>query len=107
MLRQRLLAVLKNQVPLLKRNVGICAPALQKATDPIQQLFIDKVREYSKKSSAAGGKLVDPTPEIQKELQTELDKLAKQYGGGEGVDMTQFPTFKFPEPQLDPINQTS
>jgi hypothetical protein len=28
-------------------------------------------------------------------LAAELEKVAKQYGGGEGVDMTQFPTFKF------------
>jgi F-type H+-transporting ATPase subunit 6 len=42
-----------------------------------------------------GGKLVEPTPEIERELTTELEKVAKQYGGGEGVDMTQFPTFKF------------
>jgi F-type H+-transporting ATPase subunit 6 len=33
-----------------------------------------------------------------------LDKLAKQYGGGEGVDMTKFPEFKFQEPKVDPIN---
>jgi hypothetical protein len=46
-------------------------------------------------SSAAGGKLVEPTPEIERDLATELEKVAKQYGGGEGVDMTQFPAFKF------------
>jgi F-type H+-transporting ATPase subunit 6 len=45
--------------------------------------------------SAAGGKLVEPTPEIERELATELEKVAKQYGGSKGVDMTQFPTFKF------------
>jgi F-type H+-transporting ATPase subunit 6 len=45
--------------------------------------------------SAAGGKLVEPTPEIERDLAAELEKVAKQYGGGEGVDMTQFPTFKF------------
>jgi F-type H+-transporting ATPase subunit 6 len=35
---------------ILRRNIGICAPILQKATDPIQQLFVDKIREYAKKS---------------------------------------------------------
>jgi len=48
--------------------------------------------------------LVDATPEIQKELAQELDKLAKNYGGGTGVDMTKFPEFKFEEPKIDPIN---
>ncbi|KAL4718214.1 hypothetical protein ACJJTC_013789 [Scirpophaga incertulas] len=77
--------------------------AAQKTTDPIQQLFLDKIREYKQKS--AGGKLVDSSPAIQKEMQTELEKLAKQYGGGSGVDMSAFPTFKFEEPKLDPINE--
>ncbi|KAJ9600510.1 hypothetical protein L9F63_009200, partial [Diploptera punctata] len=71
---------------------------------PKTNFFVDKVREYAKKSSSVGGKLVDPTPDIQRELQAELDKVAKQYGGGEGVDMTQFPTLKFNEPEVDSIN---
>ncbi|XP_013171125.1 PREDICTED: ATP synthase-coupling factor 6, mitochondrial [Papilio xuthus] len=77
--------------------------AAQKATDPIQQLFLDKIREYKQKS--AGGKLVDPSPAIQKELKSELEKLERQYGGGSGVDMTAFPSFKFEEPKLDPIDE--
>uniref|UniRef100_T1GY90 ATPase subunit F6 n=1 Tax=Megaselia scalaris TaxID=36166 RepID=T1GY90_MEGSC len=85
-----------------QRNFGIAAPALNKVSDPIQQLFLQKVQEYKSKSS--GGKLVDATPEIQREMKTELDRVAKQYGGGEGVDMTKFPDFKFEEPKVDPIN---
>lgn len=34
-----------------RRNFGIVAPALNKASDPIQQLFLDKVREYKQKSA--------------------------------------------------------
>lgn len=34
-----------------RRNFGIIAPALSKTSDPIQQLFLDKVREYKQKSS--------------------------------------------------------
>ncbi|CAH2244870.1 ATP synthase-coupling factor 6, mitochondrial [Pararge aegeria] len=77
--------------------------AAQKANDPIQQLFLDKIREYKQKS--AGGKLVDPSPSIEKELKTELEKLERQFGGGSGVDMTSFPAFKFEEPKLDPIDE--
>lgn len=33
-----------------RRNFGVMYPAMQKATDPIQQLFLDKVREYKSKS---------------------------------------------------------
>uniref|UniRef100_A0A0K8TQT7 ATP synthase-coupling factor 6, mitochondrial n=1 Tax=Tabanus bromius TaxID=304241 RepID=A0A0K8TQT7_TABBR len=88
-----------------RRSFGILAPALQKASDPIQQLFLDKVREY--KSKSQGGKLVDPTPEIEKELKNELDRIAKQFGGGEGVDMTKFPEFKFVDPKIDTGNQAA
>lgn len=55
-------------------------------------------------SSFSGGKLVDATPEITRELAQEMDKLAKHFGGGDGVDMTKFPEFKFQEPKVDPIN---
>lgn len=73
------------------------------ATDPVQQLFLQKIREYKQKS--AGGKFVDPSPAIVKEMTSEYTKLDKNYGGGPGVDMTAFPSFKFEEPKLDPIDE--
>lgn len=85
-----------------RRNIGIAAPAMSKVSDPIQQLFLDKVREYKSKSS--GGKLVDPSPETEKELKQELERVAKTFGGGDGQDMTKFPEFKFTDPKVDPIN---
>ncbi|KRT80728.1 hypothetical protein AMK59_6208 [Oryctes borbonicus] len=85
------------------RNLGVLAPVLQKATDPIQQLFVDKLKEYSQKSSG-GTKLVEASPAIEKELRSELEKAGRQYGSAPGVDMTKFPTFKFSEPTIDPIN---
>lgn len=95
MLRSRLANLPKT----VKRNISTNIPALQKATDPIQQLFLDKLREY--KSKSAGGKLVDASPEILKEQQSEIEKLNVQYGGDKGIDMTQFPQFKFNEPPVD------
>ena len=42
-----------------QRNLTLSAVALQqKASDPIQQLFVEKVREYATKKKASGGKLV-------------------------------------------------
>ncbi|XP_019881576.1 ATP synthase-coupling factor 6, mitochondrial [Aethina tumida] len=104
MLSSSILSGVKTSVrtAVCSRNIGILAPCLQKASDPIQQLFVDKIREYKSKSS--GGKLVDPTPELEKELKKELEKVAKQYGGASGEDMTKFPSFKFQEPTIDPIN---
>ncbi|KAJ8736259.1 hypothetical protein PYW08_006915 [Mythimna loreyi] len=74
------------------------------ATDPVQQLFLDKIREY--RSKKPDESLLDPSPAILKEIRKEMAKLDKNYGGGKGVDMTAFPTFKFEEPKLDPIDET-
>lgn len=51
--------------------------------------------------------MVDATPETERELKSELERIAKQFGGGAGVDMTKFPEFKFEEPLLDPINSSA
>ena len=48
-----------------RRNVATSYVAAQKASDPIQQLFVDKVREYADKKKKAGGKLVDATPQVR------------------------------------------
>ena len=36
---------------ILKRNIGMMPTVYQKASDPIQQLFLDKIREYKQKSA--------------------------------------------------------
>lgn len=97
-----------------RRNFGLMVPAMQKVSDPIQQLFLDKVREYKSKSKyvialsyhclhihvattcsmeliekfrfsdffsfflfSRNDSFVDPTPEIQNEMKSELDRVAK------------------------------
>merc|ERR1712110_1324650 len=65
----------------LRRNFGASSVALKPAaaaTDPIQRLFADKVTDYA-------------TKEVEAALQEELDKVAQSFGGGKGIDMTQFP----------------
>lgn len=52
----------------------------------------------------SGGKLVDPSPDLERELKADLDKALKQFGGGPGVDMSKFPSIEFPEVKIDPIN---
>ncbi|XP_063608474.1 ATP synthase-coupling factor 6, mitochondrial-like [Penaeus indicus] len=99
----RLIPKVRTLQVVLRRNLG-ASSVLLKTSDPIQQLFVDKIQEYSKKSKASGGKLVDMTPEVERQLQQELDKVARQYGGGPGVDMTKFPTFTFQDPKIDPLN---
>merc|ERR1719367_1008221 len=66
-------------------------------SDPIAQLFVDKIREY--KSKSVGGKLVDASAATEAKLADILANIERVYGA-KGVDMTQFPTFKFSEPEL-------
>jgi F-type H+-transporting ATPase subunit 6 len=91
----------------VRRNLGASAVAMKPAaaaTDPIQKLFADKVNEYAQKKKASGGKLVDATKEVEAALHEELDKVAKSYGGGDGIDMTKFPDFKFVDPKIDNVD---
>ncbi|CAI9723035.1 ATP synthase-coupling factor 6, mitochondrial [Octopus vulgaris] len=88
-----------------QRNIGLSAPALQTAAalDPIQQLFVTKVREYANKSKAADGQMVDVTPEVKKTLDEELSKVSRVYNA-EGQDMTQFPSFTWADPTLEAVS---
>uniref|UniRef100_W5MXQ4 ATP synthase-coupling factor 6, mitochondrial n=2 Tax=Lepisosteus oculatus TaxID=7918 RepID=W5MXQ4_LEPOC len=85
-----------------RRNVGLSAVAMNRAKDldPVQKLFLDKIREYNTKSKAAGG-VVGAGPEYQKNMADELAKLQRLYGGG---DLTKFPDFKFPEPKFEEVS---
>ena len=55
--------------------MSIPASDCQAATDPIQQLFADKVKEYAKKKAAAGGKLPDASKETEAAIAMELEKV--------------------------------
>ncbi|XP_061082010.1 ATP synthase-coupling factor 6, mitochondrial [Conger conger] len=98
----QLSSLLRSAITLtLRRNIGFSAVAFNRAKDldPIQKLFLDKIRAYDSKSKAAGG-IVDAGPDYQKNLSEEMTKLQRLYGGG---DLKKFPSFKFPEPKLDEV----
>ena len=88
----------------VKRNLGVSAVLAQKATatDPIQQLFVDKIREYAKKSQAAGGGFVEASPATEKSLQDELAKVDRMFGAT-GPDFLKFPSFNFTDPVLEDV----
>ncbi|KAM3585714.1 uncharacterized protein V6R79_025261 [Siganus canaliculatus] len=93
-------SLLRSAVSLtLRRNIGISAVVFNKAKelDPVQKLFLDKIRDYNTKSKSAGG-IVDAGPAYQKNVSEEVTKLQRLYGGG---DFTKFPEIKFTEPKLD------
>ncbi|XP_020511865.1 ATP synthase-coupling factor 6, mitochondrial [Labrus bergylta] len=93
-------SLLRSAVSLtLRRNIGISAVLFNKGKDldPIQKLFLDKIRDYSNKSKSSGG-IVEAGPAYQKNLSEEVVKLQRLYGGG---DMTKFPEIKFTEPKFE------
>ncbi|KAL4228677.1 Atp5jp [Mactra antiquata] len=77
-----------------RRNFGVTAVAFQQAEDPIQQLFVDKIREYAQKKKAAGGQFVDATPESMKDYDKEIKKIKTQYQA-EGKDFSKFPEYSY------------
>ncbi|GAB1602410.1 ATP synthase-coupling factor 6, mitochondrial-like [Argonauta hians] len=89
-----------------QRNIGLSAPAMQTAApalDPIQQLFVSKIREYADKSKTAGGQMVDVTADVKASLNEELNKVNRAYNA-EGQDMTKFPAFTWSDPTLEPVS---
>ncbi|XP_059138866.1 ATP synthase-coupling factor 6, mitochondrial-like [Physella acuta] len=91
---QKLLPVITKAV--CQGNYAAAAGAAQNL-DPIQQLFLDKIREY--RSRSKGGELVDVTAESEAALKEMLGNLERAYGA-KGVDMTQFPKLQFSEPTI-------
>ncbi|XP_072254058.1 ATP synthase-coupling factor 6, mitochondrial [Pyxicephalus adspersus] len=100
----RLSSVFRSTISVqLRRNIGLTAIAFNKTKelDPIQKLFVDKIRDYRTKSKASGG-AVDAGPEYQKDLHEDVSKLQRLFGGG---DLEKFPDFKFEEPKLDEVTK--
>lgn len=90
----QLSSLLRSAVSLtLRRNVGLSAVLFNRVSDldPVQKLFLDKIRDYNTKSKSTGG-IVEGGPTYQKNLSEEMTKLQRLYGGG---DLAKFPEFKF------------
>merc|ERR1712018_624739 len=84
-----------------RRNLATSYAAAAAAADPIQQLFVDKVRDYANKKKSAGGKLVDANAETDAQMKKELERVARQFGGEGGTDMTKFPDVKFADAAIE------
>uniref|UniRef100_A0A8I5ZPV0 ATP synthase peripheral stalk subunit F6, mitochondrial n=1 Tax=Rattus norvegicus TaxID=10116 RepID=A0A8I5ZPV0_RAT len=98
----RLSSVLPSAVSVhLRSNPGVTAVAFNKEPDPVQKLFVDKIREYKTKRQVSGGP-VDTGPEYHQDLDREPFKLKQLYGKGE---MDKFPTFKFEDPKFVVIDK--
>uniref|UniRef100_UPI003AB0CCCC uncharacterized protein n=1 Tax=Centroberyx gerrardi TaxID=166262 RepID=UPI003AB0CCCC len=73
------------------------ALGIHEGLDPVQRLFLEKIREYNNKHRLCGG-TVEAGPDFEKRLSEEKAKLQRLYGGG---DLSSFPQFTFTEPKLD------
>ncbi|XP_063068343.1 mucin-2-like [Engraulis encrasicolus] len=78
----------------------VSPPSIEAHLDPVQRLFLEKIREYADLKMAGEGRLEDGS-EFQHRLAEEEAKLQRLYGGH---DLTQFPEFNFPEPNLDEVH---
>ncbi|TKS85965.1 ATP synthase-coupling factor 6, mitochondrial [Collichthys lucidus] len=68
-----------------------------KDLDPVQRLFLEKIKEYDNMHRLSGG-LLETEPDYVKYLSEETVKLQRLYGGG---DLSSFPEFTFTEPEMD------
>ena len=76
--------------------------AIANMKDPIQDLFLTSIRAYS----TAGG-LENADEATKAQVEAELARVAKQFGGAEGEDMSQFPEMDFKDPEVESINISS
>ncbi|XP_076598661.1 ATP synthase-coupling factor 6, mitochondrial-like [Chaetodon auriga] len=74
------------------------APPAGQELDPVQRLFLEKIREYNNMRRLNEG-LLEAEPDYQKHLSEEMAKLQRLHGGG---DLSSFPEFTFSEHEGDP-----
>ncbi|KAJ3584397.1 hypothetical protein NHX12_014892 [Muraenolepis orangiensis] len=83
----------------LRRNLGVSSVLGARVDlDPVQKLFVDKIRDYNAKSKAVAGGVVEGGTAYAKNVTEEVTKLQRLYGGG---DLAKFPDFKFQDPKYD------
>ncbi|XP_031559796.1 ATP synthase-coupling factor 6, mitochondrial-like [Actinia tenebrosa] len=81
---------------ILSRNIGMSGVVwakMDKNSDPIQRLFVEKIQSYKQKSKNSG-KLFGVTPEIEAEIEKEMGQIKRRFGGG---NLEEFPKFDFAE----------
>ncbi|CAF3333096.1 unnamed protein product [Rotaria socialis] len=106
MLNRCITSPLRNSYGLIvARHLSLSAPlaqSKQQATDPIQQLFVNKIRDYYDKRKQTKDGLVDATPDVRKSLEDTLNKLKHSFGA-ETEDLLSVPKLEFKEPQLEAV----
>ncbi|KAI2797120.1 hypothetical protein RDWZM_007080 [Blomia tropicalis] len=101
--RHHAISVSKNAMIIRTATTAAKATATT-ASDPIQKLFLDKIREYATKSKSIPNGLVDSDATLAKQLTEEMERVGNIYGVKSEADIANL-GLKFEETaQLDPIN---
>lgn len=84
--------------------MNLVARSMASSTDPIQSLFLEKIRDHSSKSKNAPEGLVDADQALVKSLKAEMDRVANVYGIKDADNLADL-GLKFDDTmQLDSIN---
>ena len=67
-----------------QQRAGFAAVAA--ASDPIQKLFVDKLREYSAKSAKTPDGLVDADASVKALLSEEMVRVKRSFGVNDGEE---------------------
>ena len=70
----------------LPENLVVRTMASATASDPIQKLFLDKIREYQQKASSTSDGLVDADDGIRKSLAEDAERVKRTYGIADGEE---------------------
>lgn len=70
------------------------------ATDPVQQLFVEKIRDYAKKQKAQTDpdSLVDANADQTKSYNDELERIRRIYNITKGENVAEFPKVEMKDP---------
>jgi len=98
-----LVNIVRRQLTSSTEQVRMFAAAAT-ASDPIQKLFLDKIREYGQKSKSAPLGLVDADAKTQQALKEDLERLKRIYEIKDGEEGKVTATFSDANLKIDPIN---
>ncbi|XP_054164977.1 ATP synthase-coupling factor 6, mitochondrial-like [Oppia nitens] len=88
------------------RNSGrlLSTTPVTSQSDPIQKLFVDKIREYNQKAKSTADGLVDANERVMKGLKEDMDRVARSYNIKDENNLSNL-NLKFDaEIKLDSIN---
>ena len=75
------------------------------ASDPIQKLFLDKIRDYNQKATKTSDGLVDADESTRKALREDAERVKRNFGVKDGEEAKITAKFSDDSFKIDPINQ--